>query len=62
MIRNKYVAFALYVTLTIVFYNVLDYVHKTFITGAGYQFTLTTDLVTPVLIGICLFLLTTMRK
>ena len=62
MIRNKYMAFALYVFLTLVFYNALDYIHKAFVTGAGYHFNLITDLITPVLIGICLFLLTTMRK
>ena len=62
MIRNKYVACALYVFFTIVFYNVLDYVHKTFVTGAGYQFAVSTDLFTPILIGVCLFLLTNMRK
>ena len=62
MIRNKFVAFALYVFLTIVFYNALDYIHKTYVTGAGYHFTLSMDLITPVLIGCCLFLLTTLRK
>ena len=62
MIRNKYAAFVLYVVLTVVFYNALDYVHKTFVTGAGYHFTLGTDLITPVLIGCCIFFLTTMRK
>lgn len=62
MIRNKYAAFALYVFLTLVFYNAMDYVHKTFVTGTGYHFSLSTDLITPVLIGICLYLLTAMRK
>ena len=62
MIRNKYVACALYVVLTIVFYNVLDFVHKTFIAGGGYQFTLSMDLITPVLIGVCLYFLTAMGK
>ena len=62
MIRNKFAAGALYVFFTIVFYNLLDFFHKTFVTGAGYHFNVTADLLTPVLIGICLFLLTLMRK
>ena len=62
MIRNKYAAFALYVFLTILFYNALDFVHKTYVTGAGYHFTFGGDLITPVLIGSCLFLLTTVKK
>ena len=38
MIKNKYVAFGLFVALFLVLWHLLDFLFNTFITGKGYQF------------------------
>ena len=60
MIRNKYVAFALFVVVALIIWNLLDYLYSTFITKSAYQFTVGGDLGFPfigaVVVGYLLFL------
>lgn len=60
MIRNKYVALALFIVVALTIWNLLDYLYCTFITRSVYQFTVGGDLGFPftgaVVIGYLLFL------
>ncbi len=60
MIKNKYAAFALLTALCLLFCNALDYLYVTFITQSAYRFTVTDDLLIPLVVaavvGIFLFL------
>ena len=38
MIRNKYAAFALFVVLTVVLMNLLEYLYCTFLTHSAFSF------------------------
>jgi len=60
MIKNKYAAFALFLAAFLLFWNLLDYLYSTFITGSGYHCSAGTDLALPVavavVVGFLLFL------
>ena len=60
MIKNKYIAFALFVVLVIIFWNLLAYLFSTLITGHVYQFSAGNDLGFPLaaaaIMGYLLFL------
>ena len=60
MIKNKYVAFGLFVVLFFAFWHLLDFLYNTLITKNGYQFSpiidLTIPLVAAVTIGYLLFI------
>ena len=43
MIKNKYVAFVLFVIAFLAFWNLADYLYTTFITRGTYQFAAGTD-------------------
>ena len=51
MIRNRYLAYALYVATFVVFWNLLDYLLGTFLIGSGYRFTVARELVEPLVVG-----------
>lgn len=53
MIRNKYAAFILYVVFFMAFWNLLDCLYTTFITGGVYQFAARKDLFTPAAVSLC---------
>ena len=52
MIKNKYVAFGLFVVIFLSFWHLLDFLFNTFITGKGYQFSPAIDLVIPLAVSI----------
>ena len=60
MIRNKYVALALFVVIALIIWNLLDYLCSTIIIKSAYQFTVGGDLGFPfigaVVVGYLLFL------
>ena len=60
MIKDKKLAFGLFVVLAVVLWNLLDYLWSAFITGSPYHFSLGTDVGVPLLpaiiIGYLLFL------
>ncbi len=51
MIKNKYLAYALYVAAFIAFWNAADFVCATWITRSGYHFSALRELVEPLLVG-----------
>ena len=60
MIRNRIVAFGLFVVVFLLIWNLLDLLYASFIVGSAYQFKPVTDLavqlITAFLIGYLLFL------
>ena len=52
MIKNKYVAFVLFVVVFLAFWNLADYLYTTFITSGTYHFAAGTDGALPVGIAI----------
>ena len=60
MIKNKYVAFGLFILFFCAFWNLLEYLYSAFITHSAWQFTAGLDLGAPflaaVIIGCLLFL------
>ena len=60
MIKNKYAAFILFFIAVLFFWNLLDYLYSTFITGSSYQFAMGSDMGLPVvaavIVGYILFL------
>lgn len=57
---NKYFGFGLFVVLFLAFWNLLDFLYSTVITGNGYQFGAGADLGLPlvvaIVVGVLLFL------
>lgn len=47
MIKNKYVAFIIYVVVFLALWNVLDLLYTTLITKSAYQFAAGSDLAIP---------------
>ena len=60
MIKNKYAAFILFIIAFLAFWNLLDYLYSTFITGSSYRFAAGSDMGLPavaaVVVGYILFL------
>ena len=52
MIKDKRIAFALYVILFVVFWNILDILYMTFVSGTGYTAGKGFDIDTPLLLGL----------
>lgn len=52
MIKDKKVAFGLYVVLFMVFWNIADLLWSTFINGSGYNFAVGSDLMFPLIAAI----------
>ncbi len=52
MIKNKYIAFGLFVVLFMAFWNLLDYLYSTFIAKSAYQFGAGIDLGLPIVVAI----------
>lgn len=52
MIRNKYAAFVLFIIAFLAFWNLLDYLYSTFITGGAYRFAAGSDLGLPAVIAV----------
>ncbi len=62
MIRNKYAAFILYIVFFMVFWNLLDCLYTTFITGGVYQIAARRDLFIPSVVSICTGYLLFLRR
>lgn len=65
MIKNKYLAFGLFVVLFLAFWHLLDFLYNTFITKVGYQFSPIIDLAVPLAAAVtigCLLLLIRKKK
>ncbi len=62
MIKNKYVAFGLFVVLFLALWHLLDFLFNTFITGKGYQFLPVIDLVIPIAVSITVGFVLFLRK
>ena len=62
MIKNKYVAFVLFVVVFLAFWNLADYLYTTFITSGTYHFAAGTDGALPVGIAIVSGYLLFVRK
>ena len=52
MIKNRYVAFGLFVVLFVLFFNVLDVLYSVWIAGGAYRFSAGLDLGVPLLPGL----------
>ena len=52
MIKNKYVAFILFVIVMLAAWNLLDYLYTTFISGGAYRFAAGSDLGLPVVVAV----------
>lgn len=62
MIKNKYVAFGLFVVLFLALWHLLDFLFNTFITGKGYRFLPVIDLVIPLAVSIAMGCVLFLRK
>ena len=62
MIKNKYVAFGLFVALFLALWQLLDFLYNTFITKIGYQFSPIIDLIVPLAVAITIGCLLFLRK
>ena len=62
MIKNKYVAFGLFVVIFLALWHLLDFLFNTFITGKGYQFSPAIDLVVPIAVSIAVGCVLFLRK
>ena len=51
MIRNRYVAFGLFVVVALAVWNLLDYLYSIVITRSVYQFAIGSDLGFPVVVA-----------
>ncbi len=51
MIKNKYVAFVLYLIVFLAFWNLLDYLYTTVLTKGAYQFAAASDGALPVILA-----------
>ena len=49
--KNKFVAYGLYLILFIVIWNLLEFLYSAFITRSGYQFGAGTDLFIPLVVA-----------
>ena len=62
LIKNKYLAFGLFVALFLVLWHLLDCLFNTFITGKGYQFSPIIDLVVPLAVSVTVGCILFLRK
>ena len=63
MIKNKYVAFVLFVIAFFAVWNLADYLYTTFITSGEYHFAVGTDGALPVVVAIvCGYILFVRKK
>lgn len=62
MIKNKYVAFVLFVIAFLAFWNLADYLYTTFITNGAYHFAAGSDGTLPVGIALVSGYLLFVRK
>ena len=62
MIKNKYVAFGLFVVLFFALWHLLDFLYNTFITKIGYQFSPIIDLAVPLVVAVTVGYLLFLRK
>ncbi len=62
MIKNKYVAFVLFVIFTLAFWNLSDYLYTAFITKEAYHFTVGSDCALPVVVALVVGYLIFLRR
>lgn len=62
MIKNKYVAFGLFVAIFMVLWHLFDFLFNTFIKGKGYQFSPVIDLVVPIAVSVTIGCVLFLRK
>jgi len=62
MIKNKYAAYILFIIAFLAFWNLLDYLYSTFITGGSYHFTAGSDMGLPVVVAVAVGYILFLRK
>ncbi len=62
MVKNKYLAYVLFVVLMIVFWNLIDFLYSSVITHNGYQFGIVGDLAIPLVVAVAVGYLLFLRK
>ena len=62
MIKNKIVAFGLFVALFLILWHLFDFLFNTFITGKGYQFSPIIDLAVPLAVSVTVGCILFLRK
>ena len=62
MIKNKTVAFVLFVVVFLLVWNVLNYIYGSYISGSGYQFEASKGIGMPSIISIMIGYLLFLRK
>ena len=62
MIKDKRVAFGLFVVLVAIFWNVLEFLYGTFITHNGYTFSVGTGMMLPLGLSLVLGYLLFLRR
>ena len=62
MIKNKTVAFVLFVVVFLLVWNVLNYIYSSYISGNGYQFEASKGIGMPSIISIMIGYLLFLRK
>ena len=62
MVKNKFVAFVLFVIVFLACWNLVDYLYTTFITKEAYHFAVGTDGVLPVVVAMVSGYLFIVRK
>lgn len=50
--KNRNVAFGIFVAVFLLFWNILDYLYATFISRSSYQFAAAGDLIIPLVVAI----------
>jgi hypothetical protein len=62
MVKNRFVAFLIFVALFFIIWNILDLIFNAFITRSGYRFTTIGDVYLPLVLGLILGCLFFLRK
>lgn len=61
-LKNKYLAYALFIVIVVGFFNLFDYIYSEFITKSGFQFTAAADIGLPALVAAIMGYLLFLRK
>lgn len=62
MIKNKIVAFCLFIAIWMAFWNIADYLYCAFITKSTYRFTTGNDLLVPLIVSVVVGYFVILRK
>ncbi len=62
MIKNKYLAFGLFIIIFVLFENLLDFLYSVFIIRSAYTFSVSVNLTAPLTIGAVVGYIIFLRK